>query len=249
MLFLASGTGICVGGLTWLIKTYIFTENEETQEAIPIQEAKPLFTDVVGLPDTLIPSAELPASNVSIQPDAPVQDAPIPNAFQSNESLPVDEGETGDEALHGETGDEANEALHGETGDEDEALHGETGDEALNGETGDEANEALNGETGDEALNGETGDEDEALNAEQGDDANEALNGIDPSGPQPVTSGPQPIPSGPPGPSQPIPSGPQPVTSGPSGSDLSHGGGSRKLFISKIKSRKRVNKCKYCKNT
>jgi hypothetical protein len=199
MIFLASGTGICVGGLTWLIKTYIFSENE-TQEAV---QSKPVFTDVVGLPKSrLIPSAPLPDSNEVSNPTQPVQDAPVANSFQSN-----------DTDLNGEGED-----LNGTDLSQGPDLSGQ------------------------DLSQGPDLSQDPSVPDLSQSDVSQDLSGQD------VSQGPSvPDLSGPDLSGPDLSQGPS-VPSNLSGQDLSHGG-SRKLFISKIKSRKRVNKCKYCKNT
>lgn len=188
MLFLASGTGICVGGLTWLIKTYIFPESNEVQsiqEAIPI-EAIP---DVVGLPDKqvnrLIPFAPDSTNEVSnpIQSDEPdlsqTGEAPDLSPVQSDLSQSLDDSDEGDESNESNAPDLS--PVHPDLSQPLDSGEGDSGEGDI-----DESNE-------------------------------------------PDLSQPQ-------------------VSIQPVQPDLQTGG-SRKLFISKIKSRKRVNKCKYCKNT
>ncbi len=242
MIFLASGTGICVGGLTWLIKTYIFSENE-TQEAV---QSKPVFTDVVGLPKSrLIPSAPLPDSNEVSNPTQPVQDAPVANSFQSNDTDVVGLPES--RLIPSAPLPDSNEVSNPTQPVQDAPVANsfQSNDTDLNGE-----GEDLNGTdlsqgpdlSGQDLSQGPDLSQDPSVPDLSQSDVSQDLSGQD------VSQGPSvPDLSGPDLSGPDLSQGPS-VPSNLSGQDLSHGG-SRKLFISKIKSRKRVNKCKYCKNT
>jgi hypothetical protein len=110
MLFLATGTGICVGGVTWLIKKYIFPENETSSETEVIekdidkmQNSQINVTnvpDVTNVPVPDVSNIPVPESvqDVSDVPDVTnvpdVSDVPVPESVPDVPDVPVPESVT-----------------------------------------------------------------------------------------------------------------------------------------------------------